>query len=662
MLSSLSTHRPEAAAQELELQLVRPLRIATASDVVVDVECFDFECCDVVECDTLYGVGDCDGKDEDGGFCDEIEIPCGTTNTNTTTTTTTTTATASSVSLARARRLLYFSLFCYHLSEMTWVFGSALWLAALGNYSSLFWISAYQATARVLIIALVPILSSKIDSNCNKSNANSNSTDNNNNGKPNRSRLVSIWIIGQHVCVMVTIILVFGTLGLQRTIQEGIVNVDTDEATYAEADMSNNHELLQQQQQQQQQHLARIGLVLICLCGGLAQVLHNALQVAIERDWIVVMAEEADAAQAAEVATTARTTTRSASTTFTSNADASSSLSSSSSQWLQDTNVALRQIYLVCQALGPLLTGFLVDNLSGNRSLWVVLGLKGISMLVVCACMHRLCEWVPALKLKPKENYKNENDDGDSDGDDNDDNSNVSGLLDDDKEESSSLSLSPNDSHLSRRLCFGWTTTSTWQWCCSCSDLKIYCSQKGLVGAGIGLALLYSNVLTFGGMMVAYLAETGNTSAVSIGLWKGLSDCAGFLGTVWFSRSRKDLKTKALWNLSMLVGCLTLSMAGIWMGVGGGIGSALVIAGVILSRIGLWGYDLSVVQLYQNRVAPSLRGTVGGTQTILNNVAEFVPFVLGMIVSGVDDFWIVVVVGYLGVGAALLSHVKGTYY
>jgi iron-regulated transporter 1 len=183
-----------------------------------------------------------------------------------------------------------------------------------------------------------------------------------------------------------------------------------------------------------------------------------------------------------------------------------------------------------------------------------------------------------------------------------------------------------------------------------------------LVGAGIALALLYSNVLTFGGMMVAYMAEKGNRSAASIGLWKGLSDVAGFLGTVWFSRSTKDLETKALISLTVLLGCLTLSMAGIWRGVGGGIGAALVIAGVIPSRIGLWAYDLSVVQLYQNRVAPSLRGTIGGTQTILNNVAEFVPFVLGMVVSGVDDFWIVMVVGYLGVAAALLSYAKGTYY
>jgi hypothetical protein len=67
-----------------------------------------------------------------------------------------------------------------------------------------------------------------------------------------------------------------------------------------------------------------------------------------------------------------------------------------------------------------------------------------------------------------------------------------------------------------------------------CSDLHIYGAQKGLVGGGIGLALLYANVLTFGEMMVGYLVEKGGMSTASIGHWKGSAHGAAFLGTVWF--------------------------------------------------------------------------------------------------------------------------------
>ena len=79
----------------------------------------------------------------------------------------------------------------------------------------------------------------------------------------------------------------------------------------------------------------------------------------------------------------------------------------------------------------------------------------------------------------------------------------------------------------------------------------------------------------------------------------------------------------------------------------------LIIAGVIPSRIGLWVNIISVTQLFQQAVPPHQRGRVGGTQKSLNSLFQFVPFVLGMIYSDVQDFWILMIVGYVFVGIAV---------
>ena len=68
-----------------------------------------------------------------------------------------------------------------------------------------------------------------------------------------------------------------------------------------------------------------------------------------------------------------------------------------------------------------------------------------------------------------------------------------------------------------------------------------------------------------------------------------------------------------------------------------------------------------IILTYQTKVEDTLRGTVGGTQTILNNAFEFVPFLLTMLISDVQNFWIVMVVGYASVAAALGSYFFGTY-
>ena len=133
------------------------------------------------------------------------------------------------------------------------------------------------------------------------------------------------------------------------------------------------------------------------------------------------------------------------------------------------------------------------------------------------------------------------------------------------------------------------------------------------MGQGISFSL-YCNVLTFGGMLVAYLKSCGMSWGV-IGFAQGVSNFSGLLGTCIFAISQKyvDVKTTALRAIWWQFFCLSVSILGVMMNSSNRLVSAwLIIAGVIPSRIGLWTFAIASTQLFQCSVPVELRGRVGG--------------------------------------------------
>ena len=99
----------------------------------------------------------------------------------------------------------------------------------------------------------------------------------------------------------------------------------------------------------------------IFVLGGIAEVLHKSYFVTIERDWIVVLA----------------------------------SSSIHSENWLEQTNVALKQIHLICEILGPAITGYMVQN---DRGVAWVGGVKLLALLVEYICLNRVYRLLPILQ------------------------------------------------------------------------------------------------------------------------------------------------------------------------------------------------------------------------------------------------------------------------
>ena len=114
------------------------------------------------------------------------------------------------------------------------------------------------------------------------------------------------------------------------------------------------------------------------------------------------------------------------------------------------------------------------------------------------------------------------------------------------------------------------------------------------------LALLYLTVLSFGGQMVTYLVAAGFNSFY-IGLTRSLSVVVE-LSATWIAprvMSRISPTRAAMWFLNWQILWLAATISFFWTEPNAIIAASGLCAGTILSRVGLWGYDLSAQVIIQ---------------------------------------------------------------
>lgn len=123
------------------------------------------------------------------------------------------------------------------------------------------------------------------------------------------------------------------------------------------------------------------------------------------------------------------------------------------------------------------------------------------------------------------------------------------------------------------------------------------------------LALLYLTVLSFGGQMVTYLVAAG-FNFFYIGLVRSLSVILELSATWIAPRVMKCISpTRAgMWFLNWQILWLAATVSFFWSEPKPIIAASGLCAGTILSRVGLWGYDLSAQVIIQ---------TVGGFARVI---------------------------------------------
>jgi solute carrier family 40 (iron-regulated transporter), member 1 len=281
------------------------------------------------------------------------------------------------------------------------------------------------------------------------------------------------------------------------------------------------------------QMVAMVCIVLIHITGSLAQVLDKACLTALERDWIVVMS--------------------------------SSAVLPDASVWLSETNVKMTQIDLGCQIIAPGFTGLLLEyvfqtsssSASFDHWKYATISLACWNCASLCfewRCLWHVYKYLPILQAtEASKDIIHEQHDS----------------------ENNSSSEEPVPSS-----CFAVVDP-----CLTIVQLRIYFGQRSVAWGGLGLAMLYCNALTFSGMMTAYLVSCGMPMD-RIGILRGISSAMGLMGTITYDLSirRFSLLFTGLWSIFFEFLCLTLTFASIFFG--GRLSLALMIGGVLPSRIG----------------------------------------------------------------------------
>ena len=142
----------------------------------------------------------------------------------------------------------------------------------------------------------------------------------------------------------------------------------------------------------------------------------------------------------------------------------------------------------------------------------------------------------------------------------------------------------------------------------SSRSLRLYFDHKAFMPS-IACALLYCTVLSFAGQMVTYLLSVGYNSA-HVSAARTVS-VAFEISATWLApwlMSRIGPVRTGMWFISWQMICLVVGVAVFSKMANSPVVAAFVlVAATILSRIGLWGFDLStqiIVQEVRSSLSP----------------------------------------------------------
>ena len=314
--------------------------------------------------------------------------------------------------------------------------------------------------------------------------------------------------------------------------------------------------------------------------------------VSVERDWIVVVSESLGADR-------------------------------------QELNSVMRRIDLVCKLIAPVGIG-LVDGYSTKIAIWVVFAQNAISVLVEYFAIANVYAAVPELGVGKGVAQAETNIATDS--------------QPQDSSHGDTVSNTP-----SRRSTLLANITSHLQ------PYRAYIENPAFL-ASFSLSLLYLTVLSFASQMTTYLLTLGFTSThVSImRLVSVILELSATVAAPWLMNKIGAVRA-GLWfiNEQLLAIALAIGLFHVFpTSTAPMLAGAALVLGVCLSRLGLWGFDLSVQYLVQEDAPPASRGSFSAIEMSLQNVFELLSFATTMVWWRPQDFTIPI---YISAGAIASS-------
>jgi len=268
---------------------------------------------------------------------------------------------------------------------------------------------------------------------------------------------------------------------------------------------------------------------------------------------------------------------------------------------LRRMNSQMRRIDLVCKLASPLVIA-LLESSSTEAAILVTLGINSVSMVIEYALIAKVYKAVPSLAQRCTQSTA-ENDE-------------VANL-----EQTSSLKRS-----------------ATRQLMSFVTNLRIYISQDAFLPS-LSLSILYLTVLSFAGQMVTYLLAVGYTSA-AVSLVRMVSTACEMSATwlaPWMMNKIGTVRA-GIWFLSLQMICLGFVILAFWTAQAPIWTATGLVGGTVLSRIGLWGFDLSVQVIIQEEVEPQHRGAFSTTEAALQNFFELCAYASTIVFFRPSDF------------------------
>ncbi|KAK3376095.1 Ferroporti-1 [Lasiosphaeria ovina] len=321
--------------------------------------------------------------------------------------------------------------------------------------------------------------------------------------------------------------------------------------------------------------------------------------VAVERDWVVVITEGNAAART-------------------------------------DLNARMRRIDLLCKLLGPLAIST-IAAFSVPVAIWATFGMNLASIAVEYVFIAQVYRMVPRLSREHPREQRGElelQEDG------------RLLVLDEADEQASSLVSSEHTAQVGKSGGMFF------------SSLAVYFSHPAFLPS-FSLALLYLTVLSFSGQMVTYLISVGY-SPLHVGLVRTASTVFE-LSATWIGPQvvkRIGVVRGGIWSLCWQM--VWLAVAASWF-LRSGLGSpddagssnmtaaTGLVVGVVLSRIGLWGFDLCAQNIVQDEVEADHRGTFSAFESSFQNLFELLSYAITAILSRPDQFMFPVLVSIVAV-------------
>jgi iron-regulated transporter 1 len=279
----------------------------------------------------------------------------------------------------------------------------------------------------------------------------------------------------------------------------------------------------------------------------------------------------------------------------------------------QELNSAMRRIDLICKLVAPVGIG-LLDGYSTTLAIWIVFAQNAVSVAIEYFAIAHVYAVVPELA-----NAKHQEQDA---------------------------SQQPTGSVTPPATKVSGLTLALRPWIS-------YIKNPAFL-ASFALSLLYLTVLSFASQMTTYLLTLGFTSThvslmrlASVALELSATCAAPWLmNRIGAVRAGLWFINEQLISIALAIGLFLLyterpMLAG-----------ATLVSGVALSRLGLWGFDLSVQFLVQDDAPAASRGSFSAIEMALQNVFELLSFATTMVFYRPEDFRIPMYISAAAVAAS----------